>query len=286
MKVRPLVLLLLLLLGLVPARGLDVYNDGLWEKLEAAAWTLPEAQSEESAELNGVLQRHRQAALSRPADEISALLIKGRYESGGESYPFTVRKMRPHFFRLDLTSADGAMVQAFDGARGWITPMGADRATGSYWMDRAENAAMARDAVMLNYLIEADREDVQLRMLKPRPGAAELGVQVEFPNGGLVQYWLDPTTYLIVREVKADLDQGAVRFRTSQLSDYRDVDGVKLAHRVDHLVSGEPESTLIIDEIQLVDAHSPLIFAAPILDEALSAKPAIGQEPSAEPITE
>ncbi|GHC04039.1 hypothetical protein [Cerasicoccus arenae] len=249
------------------ASALNVLTDGLLEKLDVANWQSDD-QQEWSSQLKSVIDQHRTAVLAQHSpDAIQAMTIKGRYLTKDNAYAFTVLKMRPHYFRLDLETPDGVMIQAYDGDRGWFVPVGADPQTGAKWMDRQANAGMARDALILDYMLESESEPASFSMINASNNTSgEIGIEVKLSNGSVINYWLDPETYLTTREIKTDYEDGGFKFRTVRLSDYQDIDGIKLAHKAQHYLSGELESELIIEEIDLVDSHSPILFAAPILE--------------------
>lgn len=224
-----------------------------------------------SKDVELIIEKHRAAMLARPSTEhIHAMKITGTYVFNGNAYSVTVRKMRPRYFRLDVATESSSMIQAFDGKRAWLAPLGSSPETDAQWMGVAESAAMKRDAAMFNYLLESNVDEVEIRR-KPSPERPEqVCLEVEFSNGGLLQYWLNAETYMIEREVRPDYIDGQFKFRTIKLEDYREVDGVKVAHNVKHYVGGELESELNIDSIEIVDGFSPLIFTAPMLEEEVS----------------
>ncbi len=120
---------------------------------------------------------------------------------------------------------------------------------------------MQRDAVLFNYLIEQGSDSIKMDPLTNDAGVP--GVKVTLPNGGLVNYWLNPETMLVQREMKTDFEDGAVKFRTIELSDYREIDGVQIAHRAVGYVSGELESVMNLEQFEFVDGFDEAIFQFP-----------------------
>lgn len=114
---------------------------------------------------------------------------------------------------------------------------------------------------MFNYLIEQLDESIELSIITNDAGAN--GVQVMLPNGGLINYWLDPDTMLVQREMKTDFEDGEVKFRTIKLSDYRNIEGVQISHHAEGFVSGELESVMEIEEFEFTDGFHEAIFQFP-----------------------
>ncbi|MEO0795386.1 MAG: hypothetical protein AAFX93_09500 [Verrucomicrobiota bacterium] len=243
---------------------LTAFEDAI--EVEEQNWASLEGEFSEA--LDALVEKHTQATMGgRNAEEVTALTLSGNYTLDGQSYPFVVKKMRPHYFRLELSTPNGLMVQGFDGSRGWLLPAGFD-AENAEWMAPGPSKTMQRDAIMFNYLVEREREPVQLSLAgssDTKPGDL-IGIQAQLPDGGLIRYWLNPETALIEREVKTDFSGNDVKITTAELSDFRNIDGLQIAHYVKHFRTGEPESELRVESVEIVESFPPEIFS-PAIDK-------------------
>ena len=91
-----------------------------------------------------------------------------------------------------------------------------------------------------------------------------VGLKITTGNGTSITQFLDTTTYLEIHEEIERSANGSVIMIVEDVGDYRDVNGVKFAHR---FVSGTREnpaaSTLQIDKMQLNVPVEPGVFDKP-----------------------
>jgi len=216
---------------------------------------------ERSEALQEVLREHRRAVVSgRAPEDIQAMELRGRLIIEDLELPVRVRSMRPNMTRSEIEMPNGIAAQAFDGIAGWVHEPGED----ARWLNQYETASIRRDARVFSYLMAGPDEPVVLELVEQTPDAIDLKATTEF--GNIVQYRLDPETFLITRETKTDYEQGRFRIKNIQLEDYREVDGVQIPFRVKHFMYGQQQMELVVDEVSFPDGFSRIIFEAPLAE--------------------
>ena len=136
--------------------------------------------------------------------------------------------------KLDLSAMGGsdmAIEQRFDGTAGYsLNSMQGDTEITGNQLDNLRNSSFPTP--LLNYKDMGMKVEL---LPKQQVNGKDAIVLLMTPKAGsAVRTFLDPETYLVIRSVSlVDSPQGGDQIeQTSDLSDYRTVDDVKVAHRV------------------------------------------------------
>ena len=190
----------------------------------------------------------------------------------GQEVVFTVHARRPNQLRIDGDFGDMALIQAYDGEQAWgqvpgepkpapleggqADMMAADAALNGPWLEYAE----------LGYDVElAGREELE-------SGEEAWKLVVNVPSGA-IQVFIGTENGLEKERIgPQDLGFG-MQEATTVFTDYRDVDGVMLAHR--HVTSSPMgEMVLTFESYEINPEIDPDIFFMP----GQIADPALGQD--------
>jgi outer membrane lipoprotein-sorting protein len=203
---------------------------------------------------------------SRIAKGTIALSVQGTDISGPiEIYNKAPNKART-YFKLDLSSfgaPDVVVDQRCDGKTAFMShSMQGDRDITGSQLQSMLNASFP--SPLLNYKAAGARVELTG---KEKIGDREAYVVVYTPKAGLpsTQYF-DTQTYLIVRAVtKVDAPElGGVTEQTSDISDYREVDGVQVPFAL-HVTNAAQEFTITLASVE----HNKPI------DDAMFSRPAV-----------
>ena len=245
--------------------------------LALAAGSATAQEAEESSELDRVLAMHLEA---RGGLE-KLRLIQGARATGtmlvqGMEAPFTIHLRRPNQVRVEGDFGGMALIQAFDGEQAWGQQPGQPKPV---VVEGEAAAAQAADAALSSpwfeytepgYVVElAGREEIE--------SGEAWKLMVTTPAGVTHQVFIGTEDGLEKKRIsQADfgfgLEDSATRFE-----DYREVDGLMLAHR-QILVSSMGEMPLNLNSYEINPEIDPEIFfmpgqmasAALGLDEVLS----------------
>lgn len=149
------------------------------------------------------------------------------------------------YMSLDLSAAGGGQVtieQKFDGTTGYaVNSMQGEIEMSANQLDNLRNNVFP--SPLLNY------KDTGLK-IEVLPGVKiggkdTVGLQVTPKAGSAIKMFFDPETYLLLRTVSTvnSPQMGGDIEQTSDFSDYRDVDGVKVPF---HVVNSNPVQSLTI----------------------------------------
>ena len=151
---------------------------------------------------------------------------------------------RPGMMRADLVVQGNDVVQAFDGESGWmINPFMGSSAPAP--MDPVTEEAMVEQSDLDGPLVGWEEDGLGLALLGTETvaGSDAYAIEVTFESGQTTTYFLDGTSYLIVRVeisslgrhevsdyliVRVESDRPGLGKTSTTLSDYREVDGIMM----------------------------------------------------------
>lgn len=207
---------------------------------------------------------------------VQSMRLTGRMTLGqGIEAPIVMEVKRPKNLRLEITVQGMTIVQGYDGANGWQIvpfqgstdpqPMSADELK-----DADEQADM--DGPLVDY--KAKGHKVELQGKENVEGADCFKLKVTKKNGDIQYFFVDGDSFLELKMVGKRIVRGAeMEFETS-LGDYKDVDGLILAHAIEMGPKGSPQrQTIIVEKIEL----------NPSLDNARFKQPAKAAAPATPP---
>jgi outer membrane lipoprotein-sorting protein len=191
---------------------------------------------------------------------------------GGEvSGPIEIMNQRPNksrtLIKLDLTALGaGPMVidQRFDGTSGYvIDTMQGNRDIAGNQLENMKNGMFPNP--LLNY--KENGATVELGG-KEKVGERDAYVLILKPrSGSTARQFIDTETYLPIKlVVKVDLPQVGELEQVSELSDYREVDGVKIPFKV-KVASSIQNFTIAVTKVEHNTKIDDALFSKPAADK-------------------
>jgi hypothetical protein len=241
MNVRPLVLALSLV-----ACGLGVVG-------RAAQATPQQAPSQPQAEqaqpsVDDIVAKHLEAmgGLERLKD-IQTMKKVAKVTMQGREATTTMYFKRPNLSYQEVIIDGKKVINAFDGTTPWIiNPLAGF--TKPVTVSGAQAASIREDSAFDGPLVEYKFRGTLIDYVAKEPlGEAEVHhLRVTSASRQVRHLYLDATTYLEVK-LAAEVD----RTKLEQLSsDYRDVDGVKVAHHLKTVVNGAVQGEMRLESVQ------------------------------------
>ena len=180
--------------------------------------------------------------------------------------PFVLEMERPRKTRLEIEFAGETAVQVFDGAQGWklrpfLNRLEAESYTAAELQATETQADL--DGALVDYAAKGTR--VELEGVEQIEGKDAYRLKLTLQNGRVVHEWIDAQSFL---EVKIEgtprkLD-GKPHDVAVFLRDYRNVNGLMIAHQLETVVEGVART----EKIQIEN-----VVVNPRLDESRFAKP-------------
>ena len=160
----------------------------------------------------------------------------------------------PSSYRVDTRTPAGPVVQVFS--------------AGSYWIQDARGTRDAPEAVaeQIRGVVQRDTVPLLLAIADGKVTAKTAGadsIEVSIPGGKPVRWWIDPATGLISRS-RYRTSLGGADVATEEIySDYRDVNGLKVAFKTELRREGGPTVDRTVRKYEFNVPADPGLFTRP-----------------------
>jgi predicted Zn-dependent peptidase/outer membrane lipoprotein-sorting protein len=228
---------------------------------------LPEPTEASAEEGAGIMQKALAAMGGaekvRSVKSINSLLKASMSTPGGElELDIELTLVYPDKFRLDMQTPMGQIIQALDGETGWMsTPQGVMALQGSQAVELKKQVRFELFNVLRAF---ADGEaDIQLIGETELDGREVFDLLVSLDDETSAHMFVDRADYTIVgNSRRANTMEGPTEV-TEILSDFREVDGLKVSFASVQRASGKQVSSSSISEFNVNPEVDPAIFAKP-----------------------
>lgn len=183
----------------------------------------------------------------------------------GMEAPFTVLNARPNLVRIEFTFQGMTGTRAFDGETGWqVMPfMGS---TDPEPLPEAQVEALRDDSDLDGPLIGWEEDGIELELLEPGDveGTPAHRIRVTRPDGDEQIYFLD-ADYCVPLKVEAEQEvQGQTLQITTVMGDYKDVNGLMMAHSIETQSPMMPApQVMTIESVELNPEYDSSTFTMP-----------------------
>ena len=169
----------------------------------------------------------------------------------GTITPMVIELKRPNMRRQEVTINGQTIVQSFDGTNGWmLNPSVGDQAI---QMPAAQVASMKKDAEFDSPLLDYQAKGVKIAVVgrEDVDGRPAYRLTVTTPDGAPRDYFIDAETGLEFRVDASVVQNGAHGTLSVSMSDYRDVDGLKMPFSLKQSLNGRLVADLRVSTIEL-----------------------------------
>jgi hypothetical protein len=177
-----------------------------------------------------ILAKYAEAIGAKEAvEKIKTRVIKGvSVAANGQSFPLEIMFASPDKYSMSVSLPQGATTQKLNGASGWIKNAREDRAMDDVDIARAKSLAWSLEP---------------LQIKEPYPqmvfgGTEKIGerdtqiVRMALPDKRRAAFYFDKETGLLARRVVMTETAIGVDSEQTDYEDYREVEGVKVAHTI------------------------------------------------------
>src|SRR5579863_6562440 len=187
------------------------------------------------------------------------LIVSGITATAGQE------NMRPNLVRETISLQGMTAVEAYDGSTGWqIQPFRGRKDPELMGEDNVRDLLLASD--FDGPLVNASKKGNRVEYLGHDlvDGDDALRLKVTLKNGDIIYYYLDPDTYLEIREEIQQFVRGSVRERVVDLGSYKPVDGVMYPFSISEGPRNNPSAQVTtIDKIEVNVPMQDSDFAVP-----------------------
>jgi hypothetical protein len=166
----------------------------------------------------------------------------------------------PGQFRVDANGPDGLVVQVFDNGTAWMKHEGDVREMPAP-IAAALQASVQRDTVALLLALNDSRVSARRIADVSIEGTACPALEVDLEPGGRLTLIFDPKTDLLVSQRYGGAAGNPVTVET--FLDYRDVQGLKVAHRIRVRIEGQPPIERVNQSVDFNVTVDPSMFQKP-----------------------
>ena len=197
---------------------------------------------------------------------INSVRITGKLNGGGGFTAVVMQEnQRPNLARDTFSLQGMTAITAYDGSAGWrIQPFGGHK--DPEWIGEDGMHGLVREADFDGPLVDYKEKGNTVEFLGHDivDGDDALRLKVTLKNGDIVYYFLDPDTFLEIREEVQEFIRGSVRESVTEMGSYKPVNGVMYPFSVSQGSKENPaESTTSVEKIEVNVPIDPSDFAVP-----------------------
>lgn len=213
-----------------------------------------------------IVARNIEAKGGEKWKSVTSVRMTGKVSMQGMELPLTVYAKRPNYNRQEITLQGRQLVQAFDGTSGWaINPMtGSDEPRE---LPRELSELMRNSADFEGALINYKEKGHSIELVgKEKLGAADVyHLKMTMKSGHVQHYYLDAKTGVELKTATEVDVMGAGQKQTieTEMSNYRQVDGIMIPHTVRQVMNGKPLAEMTIEKVELNAPADDALFRMP-----------------------
>ncbi|MBI3004917.1 MAG: insulinase family protein [Ignavibacteriales bacterium] len=157
----------------------------------------------------------------------------------------------------------GEMASAFDGEKGWMkSPMGTQDLPASQKEELTKQIAINVYTVLRSidnaeYVVQYLKDD------KVNDKPAQVVFVKHNPTNSTLRLFIDPQTSLVVKRVYRGRTMQGPADTEEMISDYRDVSGVMVPHKIESFANGQKQSQSIVNSVKINSGVSEDVFKKP-----------------------
>lgn len=189
---------------------------------------------------------------------IQTVRMKGRLSQGAFTAQVGQEMKRPNMLRSTFTVQGMTAIQAYDGQTGWqISPFQGRKDPELLGEDDLRD--LVEDADMDGPLVDYKEKGNSVEYLghDTVDGDDVYRLKCTLKNGDIVDYYLDPDSFLEIRTERQQFIRGAVRERQTDLGSYKPVAGVMYPYSIETGPKNNPGARAKVT-MESVEANVPV----------------------------
>lgn len=206
-----------------------------------------------------ILARHELAIGRNARQKIKTLTSIGKITQMGNTLPISIIQKKPNKYRFDVHLDEGRITQAYDGMFGWtFNPFGG---TDTLLLEGPE-LAQIRESADFDGILHSYRQkgfSIQLAgKVKIGPLSAHK-IQIKKLTGEVMNFYIDVTTYLVIKSDIGLLINGMPYVAESNFGDFRKVGGMILPYYI-QTRNGAMLTEIRIDTVRINETMEDYYF--------------------------
>lgn len=195
---------------------------------------------------------------------VQTMKTAGKQLVQGIEVPFTIQQKRPNFLHIQATVQGQSIVQGYDGETAWmINPLLGS--TDPQTLPAEQAKQIIEQADIDGHLVDYKDKGhtVELIGKEDMEGTEVYKLKVTLKNGDVRYDFLDAEYFLELKVLAKIKRQDTEIEAETFLSDYKEVDGMMMAHAFETKRGGAVVSQITIDSIQVNTEMDEALFKMP-----------------------
>ncbi len=213
-----------------------------------------------------IVQKHAQAmGGAEKLKDLRSVKLTGSASVSGMEAPTVMVMKRPDKVRMDLTVMDQKVIQAADGSSAWmINPFmgGPDAQPMTEEMAADFRSGAELEGPLVDY--KAKGNTLELLGKENVDSKPAYKLKLTRKGGRSDVLFLDAATFLQVKALSHRNLMGQETDIETLTSDFKEVDGFKMPHKIDQSANGNPAFSLTVEKIEINAPVDDSIFAKPV----------------------
>jgi outer membrane lipoprotein-sorting protein len=208
-------------------------------------------------DLDEVLQAHYEAINQEALSKVENMHITGKSGRMGQEFNFEIWQQRPNKFRMEVDIQGQKMIQLYDGEKAYmVAPWTGTQEAQE--LGETETEQMQEQADMDGDLWNWKEKGSKLSIIGTEDfeGSEVIILEVIKKNGNKKTYYIDADSYLPIKVSSKIQMQGSEVQMEAFMSNYKEVNGMVVAHYVENRMNGDVMSTITIETVEF-DADIP-----------------------------
>lgn len=214
--------------------------------------------------LEEVLSEHFKAIGMDKLQKVQSIKLTGTSFQMGMETPFVNIIARPERYYLEVPVGESLMIQAYDGNRGWmVAPWSGSLDPIDMTGEQLRGIKMQADMDGMLHNYEKKGLKTELKEKRKVEGRQAYVIRQINDAGDIFRHYIDAENYLLVRTATKITIEGTEREFVSSFSDYRDINGIMLAHVIQVDMGEQGYRRVTIDKAELNVDLDEKIFLKP-----------------------
>lgn len=214
-----------------------------------------------------VIEKHVEAIGGKQKmQEVKSMKIIGSVKMMGMEFPFTSYNVTPDKFYFELSVQGKSIKQGYDGTTAWsVNPMGGSPVPEAVEGDEANNIKERARIFDKLTTYKEDGASVELTGKEQLNNKDVFKIIYKGADGKTITYFVDAENYMVVSIQKKINMQGSTMDSETFYSNYKEIEGVKIAYSFEVKVKNSPMGSqeVIIDKIEINTLVEDKIFVLP-----------------------
>ncbi|MCK5777072.1 MAG: hypothetical protein KAH25_12890 [Bacteroidales bacterium] len=201
-------------------------------------------------DLDEVLDSHFEAINQEVLSEVENMYITGKSGRMGQAFDFKIWTQRPGMFRMEVDIQGQKMIQLYDGEKAYMvapwTGTTEAQELGETQTDQMKDQS-DMDGDLWNW--KEKGSTLTLVGLEDFEGSEVYILNLVKANGNITKYYLDADSFLPIKTISKIQMQGSQVEAETFMSNYKEVNGMVIAHAIENRIDGQVVSSVTIETI-------------------------------------